>query len=122
MPKYGFEDEAWERAKDEAREILIDVARREDTIAYSDLTSRIHAIVLDPHSYAMRAFLGEISSAEHEHGRGMLSAVVVYKYGEQMPGPGFFELARSLGFRVQDETVFWVEEVRRVYQAWAGGN
>lgn len=60
MPKYGFEDEAWERAKDEARVILADVARRESTITYSDLTARIRAITLDPHDYAMRTFLNEI--------------------------------------------------------------
>jgi len=117
MPKYGFEDEAWERAKDEAREVLIDVARRESTITYSDLTARIHAITLDPHDFAMRTFLNEISTAEHERGQGLLSVVVVYKYGG-VPGPGFFELARSLGFRVQDELAFMVEEANRVYQAW----
>jgi len=119
MPKFGFSDDAWEAAKQQARDILIDFARREDTIAYSDLATRIHAITLDPHSYAMRAFLGEISTAEHHQGRGMLSAVVVYKYGEQMPGPGFFDLARSLGYRIKDETEFWVEAVRTVYGAWS---
>jgi hypothetical protein len=118
MPKYGFADRDWEQAKDQAREILIDVARRQDTIAYSDLVPRIAAISLDPHSYAMRAFLGEISTAEHDQGRGMLSVVVVHKYGDQMPGPGFFELAQSLGYRFRDETEFWVEQLQRVYRAW----
>jgi hypothetical protein len=69
----------------------------------------------------MRAFLGEISTAEHNQGRGMLSVVVVYKHGEQMPGPGFFELARGLGHRVRDETEFWIEELQKVYAVWARG-
>jgi len=50
----------------------------------------------------------------------MLSVVVVYKHGEQMPGPGFFELARSLGHQFRDETQFWIEELRRVYRVWSG--
>ena len=76
-PKFGFSDGAWETAKQQARDILIDRARRGDTIAYSDLAARISAVTLDPHSYAMRAFLGEISTVEYNQGRGMLSAVVV---------------------------------------------
>lgn len=67
----------------------------------------------------MRASLGEISTAEHDQGRGMLSVVVVYKYGDQMPGPGFFELARSLGYQFRDETEFWVEQLHRVYRVWS---
>jgi len=118
MPKFGFPDDAWERAKDEARTILIGVARDQRTIAYSDLCRQIRAIALDPHSYAMRAFLGEISTAEHFRNRGLLSAVVTYKHGDQQPGPGFFELARSLGYKVHDETEFWIEQVRTVYQTW----
>ncbi len=118
MAKHGFSDEAWDQAKDQACEVLADVARAESTIAYSDLVARIGAIALEPHSYAMRAFLGEISTSEHAQGRGMLSVVVVYKRGDQMPGPGFFELAKALGHRFQDETEFWLEELRRVYRSW----
>jgi hypothetical protein len=73
---------------------------------------------LDPHSYAMRVFLGEISTAEHYRNRGLLSAVVIYKHGEQQPGPGFFELARSLGYKVHDETQFWIEQVQTVHKTW----
>ena len=119
MSKYGFAEDDWERAKEQARDLLVDIARREDTISYSDLVARIMAISLDPHSYAMRAFLGEISTSEHNGGRGMLSVVVVYKHGDQIPGPGFFDLARTLGYKVRDETEFWLEELKRVYRVWA---
>jgi len=119
MPKDVFDDDVWSRAKEQGREVLVDVARREETIPYSDLVARISAITLDPHSYAMRAFLGEISTAEHTQGRGMLSVVVVYKRGDQMPGPGFFELARSLGYSFRDNTEFWLEELRKVYRVWS---
>jgi hypothetical protein len=118
MAKYGFADEDWERAKDQARDVLISVARAEGTVSYSELAGRISAIALDPHSYAMRAFLNEISTAEESAGRGMQSVLVVYKHGDQMPGPGFFELARSLGYHVRDETEFWIQELQRVYRVW----
>jgi hypothetical protein len=96
--------------------------------SYSDLVARIEAITLDPGSYAMRTFLNEISTAEYNEGRGLLTAVVVYKRGgrrdaemgvEGMPGRGFFELARSLEYDVGDETEFWSGKLRRVYQAWS---
>jgi hypothetical protein len=119
MHRYGFAESDWDGAKDEALGVLRAVARREDTIAYSDLVGRISAIRLDPHSHAMRTFLNEISTTEHQEDRGMLSVVVVYRYGDQMPGPGFFELARSLGYRFRDETQFWVEHLRAVYQIWS---
>lgn len=108
--------------------MLIEVARREDIISYSDLVARIESISLDPGSHAMRTFLNEISTAEYNEGRGLLTAVVVYKRGsrraakmgvEGMPGPGFFELARSLKYDVREETEFWSGELRRVYQAWS---
>lgn len=118
MP-YGFADDAWERAKQQAREVLGDVARREATIPHSDLVTRIEAVAIEPDSYAMRAFLNEISTAEYDQDRGLLTAVVVYRSGDQMPGPGFFELARSLDYRFDDETVFWLEELRGVYRAWS---
>jgi hypothetical protein len=86
MP-YGFADDAWERAKQQAREVLGDVTRREATIPYSDLVTRIEAVAIEPGSYAMRAFLNEISTAEYDQGRGLLTAVVVYRSGDQMPVP-----------------------------------
>src|SRR5437870_4770220 len=101
MPRYGFADDAWERAKQQARDVLADVARSEATISYSDLIARIPAITIEPGSYAMRAFLNEISTAEYDQGRGLLTAVVVYRRGDQMPGPGFFEPARSLDCRFE---------------------
>ncbi|MCA9500577.1 MAG: hypothetical protein KC588_15395 [Nitrospira sp.] len=120
MAKYGFPEEAWDRAIDQAHAVLVQIARSEDLISYSNLCSRIPAIQLEPHSYAMREFLGEISTAEHHRGKGLLSVVVVYKHGDQHPGPGFFELARGLGYQVDDETQFWIDQLRVVYAVHRG--
>lgn len=59
-----------------------------------------------PHDPRLRPFLGEISSEEAHAGRGMLTALVVHKHGDYQPGPGFFELARSLGHDTSDVEKF----------------
>jgi len=70
-------------------------------------------------SMSVPLILGEISTAEHEAGRGMLSVVVVHKSGDGMPGAGFLELARSLGRDTGDRVEFWASELDRVYRTWA---
>lgn len=119
MPKYGFNDAAWETAKSEGKAVLTDCARRRDLIAYSDFVTRIHAITFtNAHDFRLPHFLEEISTEEARAGRGMLTALVVYKYGEHKPGPGFFELARKLGRDTRDIEKCWIEELKTVYRAW----
>jgi hypothetical protein len=49
-----------------------------------------------------------------------LSAIVVSKGGEGMPGEGFFKLAKELeSFPVGDRMLFWVSEVKRVRDYWS---
>ena len=63
--------------------------------------------------------LSEISTYEHQHGRPLLSAVVLYGQGEEMH-PAFFQLARELGVnRSEDDLQFFIEELRRVHQYWS---
>ena len=56
----------------------------------------------------MAAMLDEVSTEEFDGGRGMLSVVVVHKYGDMEPGPGFFKLAESLGLKVALCKVRWI--------------
>lgn len=63
--------------------------------------------------------LGEISTEEHEAGRGLLTVVVVHKAGDQKPGPGFFKLAQSLGCNTTDRVQFWTNELRKVFDVWS---
>ena len=116
---HGYPQAAWEAAKTEARQAMIAVAARRRVIAYSELVARIHSLDLEPQGDRLAHMLGEISTAEHEAGRGMLTVVVVHKQGDQMPGPGFFQLARSLGHDTKDREAFWVAELEKVYRAWA---
>ena len=116
---YGFAGPEWEKAKAQAREVLISVARRKGRIAYSELATKITAIQIEAHDPRMFHMLGEISTTEHKAGRGMLTAIVVHKSGDMQPGPGFFELAKSLGKDTSDILKCWVNEFNKVHDYWA---
>lgn len=62
--------------------------------------------------------LGEISIYEHDHGRPMLSAIVVLA-GIGCPGEGFYNLARHLGLHHDHgefaDMEFFVQEVKKVH-------
>lgn len=62
--------------------------------------------------------LGHVSMYEVEHGRAMLTAVVV-ENDTRLPGEGFGRLADHLGFDFDDEHVFWTDEVDAVLDLWA---
>lgn len=117
--KHGFTEDQWNSAKAEARCAMIAVAQREDVIAYSDLVHKVSSCQLEPNGALLAHMLGEISSAEDEAGRGLLTAVVVHKGGDMRPGPGFFRLARSRGRQFKDEDQFWIDELHDVYRSWS---
>jgi hypothetical protein len=57
---------------------------------------------------------------EANAGRGMLSAVVVHKHGEYLPGPGFFKLAEELGIKNEaDKLAFWNRQLHKVHDYWS---
>lgn len=61
--------------------------------------------------------LGHVSMYEVEHGRPMLSAIVVNE-DTGRPGSGFAKLARHLGFMVEEEDTFWRTELEAVVRFW----
>jgi len=107
--KYGFPIEKLEEAKEEIRQILIACAKLGNTVTYSELISKVKTIELEPQLYALAEMLGEISTAEDNAGRGLLTVLVVRK-GDMMPGQGFFNLAESRGRDTIDKLKFWAEE------------
>lgn len=100
-------------------ETLKRVAREQRTTTYSEIQ---HLAGLDMESPAdrntMREILGKISTFEHQNKRPMLTAVVIRKE-DNIPGDGFFELARHLGVmrRGEDPLAFFAAELTRVLQA-----
>ncbi|MEX2032251.1 MAG: hypothetical protein WEA81_05235 [Dehalococcoidia bacterium] len=89
-------------------------------IAYSELVRRVQAARLEAHDTRLFQLLGDISVDEDEAGRGMLSVLVVHKTGDYQPGPGFFELAKSLGRDTNDLLACWIQELKFVHTYWSG--
>ncbi|MCE2749302.1 MAG: hypothetical protein LW715_11195 [Rhodobacter sp.] len=117
--KYGHSAAAWNQAKTEATEVMVRRARVRGMIPYSELVSEIQAIKFHAHDSVFHHMLGEISVEEDAEGRGMLSVIVVHKGGDMQPGPGFFELAQSLGYKTTDVLAFWVAELKKVHGYWS---
>ena len=110
---------ALEAAKAEGKVVLAECARARRMITYSDFMSQIRSIAFDtPRDSRLPQFLAEISTEEAKAERGMMTALVVRKDGDQRPGAGFFELAGRLGYDVSDPEKFWVEEVNKVFASW----
>lgn len=115
---FGFPRSQWDSAKAEAREELVEIAKRSGIISYGDLAAKVKAINFQANDDAFHKMLGQISLVEDEAGRGMLSVLVVHKTGDKQPGPGFFELAQQLGRDTRDRLKLWSEECTRVFDAW----
>ena len=99
--RHGFDSEEWGRAREEARQILVQRAREGRTIAYSELVGEVKTVDIQPRSDALAMMLDGISRSEDAAGRGMLSALVIRK-DKRMPGQGFFKLAKCLGREFDD--------------------
>ena len=116
---YDIDRHTWEKAKREARAIMIGTARSaKGTMTYNELASRITVARLEPDSLALRELLGEISAAEDMAGRGMLSVVVIHQGEDCLPGHGFFTLARGLGRDISNEEKLWAAEFASVREVW----
>ncbi len=119
LAKHGFSDAAWELAKAEGKAVLAEFARDKKMISYIDFMHQIRSISFDtPRDSRLPQFLAEISTEEAEAGRGMMTALIVRKTGDQRPGMGFFQLGKRLGYEVSDSEKFWLEEVNKVFASW----
>jgi len=116
--RHGFSDAAWEAAKDEARSILYDTAKSNGLISYSELVAQITKVELEAHDTRLDHFLGQIAGEDDEDGKGLTTVLVVHKSGDQMPGPGFFEMAEGRGRNVSDPVAFWMSELKAVHEYW----
>ncbi len=113
-------DELLQKAKAEAKEILVACARGEQTITYLDLTGGIKAMKLRPYDRRLSRLISEISREEDEAGRGMLSVLVV-RGDTHRPGARFFTLAEEECGRVtSNREAFWQREKAQVFAAWSG--
>jgi hypothetical protein len=117
MSPYNIEDTIWDAAKREGRDSLIECARSQVLVTYSDFARELRSVQLDPHGQPLAELLGQISNEANKADGIMLSALVV-RYEDGRPGKGFFELARQLDRKFDDPETFWIEEVKRVFAFW----
>ena len=54
----------------------------------------------------LATILGEVMTEDHAKG-GPLSCAVIVGSQTGMPGKGFFDMARSLGYQVPNDQAFW---------------
>jgi hypothetical protein len=96
---------------------LTEAAAAQRVVYYSQIASIANLDMTNPPDRAEIGRLpGEISEAEHEQGRPLLSAVAISHDGNR-PGDGFFTLARELGLhRGSDDDAFWTAELERVHR------
>jgi len=121
MP-HGYSRDAWVAAVDETRRLLSQrVNSSNPLISYSELAARISSIRIQPDDPRFATLLDEVSRAESDAGRGMLSVIVVHKEGDQRPGAGFFRLARKLGHSSVDKDQVWLAELNKVKASWSMG-
>ena len=116
---HGFSDAAWEAGKREARQIMYAVAKKQGLIPYSELVAQIGSISLDAHDSRLDHFLGEIASEDDVAGIGLTTVVVVHKTGDQMPGPGFFDMAEEQGRDTSAPVECWMTELKAVDDYWS---
>lgn len=118
----GFDRDVWEESLDEVTRILKKTAKRRATIPYSEVTRGLNVIQFGAEDHRFHALLSDISRREGEQGRPLLTVVVVHKSGDMQPGPGFFELAKSLGRDFDDIEMFWIQELKRTWKYWSGSD
>ncbi len=97
------------------------VAKLQETTTYSDIAPLASLDMADPADRdAISLLLGQISTYERQQGRPMLTAIVIHRE-DNIPGPGFFELARHLGRLREgdDKLAFFCHEVASVHQTWS---
>lgn len=117
--------------EDRIRLFLIERAKR--TSVSSPFNARITygnlCAAIDPEQHYWRGpryrgigtTIGNVSRWEHEHGRPLLSALVVLA-GERHASDGFAGLGRELGYEILpgQERAFWRSQVEEVVRYWNG--
>lgn len=76
------------------------------TKTYVNYVPLAKALGLFSGSGVLSSILGEIMEEDHAQG-GPLTCSVVIGSRSGLPGKGFFEKARQLGYQVTDEQAFW---------------
>lgn len=115
MPRTVSDD-----SKKSVHDQAVAAARARRTLTYTQVARRAGLpFETDEDVFVLSVLLTDLSRSEHQHGRPLLSAVVVHAE-DGAPGTGFYTLARELGsFRGRDTLGFYAAELSRVHDFWA---
>ena len=98
---------------------LVSVARSGGYATYSEIAPLLGLDMASPADRTeIGRLLGEVSVFEHQLGHPLLSVIVIHR-DNNIPGPGFFQLAQDLGiYDGNDDLLFFVREFQRVRDYW----
>ncbi|HTB81841.1 MAG TPA: hypothetical protein VK717_13230 [Opitutaceae bacterium] len=103
---------------------LVDFAKTAKLTFYSEIAPLADLSMDLPEDRAkISEILEEIGRHEEKEDRPMLTAIVIHAGGDNNPGNGFFELAKSLGRyggskNEQRRVEFWVKQVAETHAFW----
>lgn len=119
----NWPDDEWSENLSTCTDLHVGVARQQRLTYYSWITDRLPR-EMDPHSPAFAQLLGDMSADEHRHERPLLSALCIYKGGND-PGPGFWNISHHLGLIGPPKGLdalakdrFWSQMVGRCHEFW----
>lgn len=114
--QFGLTDGQWQTAKDEVCAAILEAAYDRRMTWYGEIAGQVTTVQLDPYSALMNHLLGAVFEDEYAAGRPALTSIVTHKYGDKEPGAGFYDMARSLGYRFDEPYVFWAQQVQDVFK------
>jgi len=118
MSKIRLTDSDRTALKAEMRDILINLARIKQPIAYSELAAQLQTAYIHYRAPAFGQILRDIAAEEEDAGRPMLAVLVVNKQ-TGICGAGFFKHAAAKGHDVAEPEQFWQDELTRVHDYWS---
>jgi len=118
MTRFGITSSDWDHAKAELREAILRRAWTRTMTWYGEIAPEVTVITVEPFSELMNHLLGEILEDDHSNGLPLITSIVTHKYGDKEPGEGFYEKARSLGYRFREPFVFWSTQVQEVFKLY----
>jgi hypothetical protein len=102
----------WEQVKTEMRRLLIQVARVEATISYSELASSIQTTYIHHRNPKFMRLLIEIADEDVQHNRPSLAVLVVNK-ATGRPGEGFF-----IEIEPAQREIYWQKRFDEICDYW----
>ncbi len=102
------------------RQVMINVAKSERLITYSELCAMLKTAYIHFHSPFLTGLLIDIGREEHEAGRPILPAVVVSKTSG-IPGAGYFKAGEGedTSESTDDPKALWQADLERLYEYWS---